>query len=155
MLTGNYAFFNWLTLALIVAVLDDWTLGRILPHRLSRRLSSLLGNGREPGAGEARWQRRTTVLVAVVVVPISLLQISFSWGGSYRWLAPAEAALAWLQPFRTVSGYGLFAVMTTERREIIVEGSDDGVSWLPYELKDKPGDIQRRPGLNRCHLPDW
>jgi predicted DCC family thiol-disulfide oxidoreductase YuxK len=157
LLTGNYAFFNWLTLALIVAVLDDWTLNRILPHRLARRLSHLLGNGRDPGAGEARWQRRTTVLVAVVVVPISLLQISFSWGASYRWLAPAEAAVAWLQPFRTVSGYGLFAVMTTERREIIVEGSDDGVSWLPYEFKDKPGDIQRRPTFVAPHQPrlDW
>src|ERR1019366_9717302 len=74
LLTGNYAFFNWLTLALIVAVLDDWTLNRILPHRLARWLSHLLGNGRDPGAGEARWQRRTTVLVAVGVVPISLLQ---------------------------------------------------------------------------------
>ena len=36
----------------------------------------------------------------------------------------------WLAPFRTVNSYGLFAVMTTERREIIVEGSNDGVNWL-------------------------
>jgi len=157
LLTGNYAFFNWLALALLVAVMDDWTLNRMLPHRLSRRLSRLLGDGRGPGAEAARWQRRTTVLVAMVVVPISLLQISFSWGGDYRYLAPAETALTWLQPFRTISGYGLFAVMTTERREIIVEGSDDGVTWLPYEFKDKPGDVQRRPTFVAPHQPrlDW
>jgi predicted DCC family thiol-disulfide oxidoreductase YuxK len=157
LLTGNYAFFNWLTLALSVAVLDDWTLSRTLPHRWSRGLSRLLGNGRGPGAGVPRWQRRTTLLVAVVVVPISLLQIAFTWGGSYRWLAPVEAALTWFQPFRTVNGYGLFAVMTTERREIIVEGSDDGVTWLPYEFKDKPGDVERRPKFVAPHQPrlDW
>ena len=155
LLTGNYAFFNWLALALIVAVLDDWTLHRMLPYRLSQRLSRWLGNGRDLGV--ARWQRRTTVLVAVVVVPISLLQITFSWGANYRWLAPALAAEAWLQPFRTVSGYGLFAVMTTERREIVVEGSDDDVTWLPYEFRDKPGDIQRRPMFVAPHQPrvDW
>ena len=44
-------------------------------------------------------------------------------------------------PFRMVNSYGLFAVMTTERREIIVEGSNDGVNWLPYEFKYKPGDV--------------
>ncbi len=64
---------------------------------------------------------------------------------------------AWLEPFRTFSGYGLFAVMTTERREIIVEGSDDGVNWLPYEFKYKPGDVNRRPAFVAPHQPrlDW
>ena len=155
LLTGNYAFFNGLTLALIVAVLDDWTLNRMLPRRFSQRLSRWLGNGRAPGL--AGWQRRATVLVALVVAPISLMQISFSWGANYRWLAPTLAAEAWLQPFRTVSSYGLFAVMTTERREIVVEGSDDGVTWLPYEFPDKPGDVERRPTFVAPHQPrlDW
>ena len=55
----------------------------------------------------------------------------------------------WLAPFRTVNNYGLFAVMTTERHEIIVEGSNDGVNWLPYEFKYKPGDVNRRPAFCR------
>jgi len=29
----------------------------------------------------------------------------------------------------------MFAVMTTSRPEIIIEGSNDGVTWLPYEFK--------------------
>ena len=47
--------------------------------------------------------------------------------------------------------------MTTERREIIVEGSNDGVNWLPYEFKYKPGDVNRRPAFVAPHQPrlDW
>ena len=56
-----------------------------------------------------------------------------------------------------MNSYGLFAVMTTERREIIVEGSNDGVNWLAYEFKYKPGDVNRRPGFVAPFQPrlDW
>ena len=39
-----------------------------------------------------------------------------------------------------MSPYGLFAVMTTTRNEIIVEGSDDGVQWREYDFRYKPGE---------------
>jgi hypothetical protein len=60
-------------------------------------------------------------------------------------------------PLRSFNRYGLFAVMTTERPEIIIEGSNDGRTWLPYEFKDKPGDLTRRPGFVAPHQPrlDW
>ena len=63
----------------------------------------------------------------------------------------------WLEPFRTFNSYGLFAVMTTSRREIIIEGSNDGVTWQAYEFKYKPGDVMRRPGFVAPHQPrlDW
>src|SRR5205085_6679312 len=32
--TGNYAFFNWLTIALCLFLFDDKLLGRILPEKL-------------------------------------------------------------------------------------------------------------------------
>jgi hypothetical protein len=67
------------------------------------------------------------------------------------------AAYIWLSPLRTFNSYGLFAVMTTTRPEIIIEGSDDGVHWLPYEFKYKPGDVRRRPRFVEPHQPrlDW
>jgi hypothetical protein len=40
-----------------------------------------------------------------------------------------------------VNRYGLFAVMTTSRPEIVIEGSDDGVNWKAYEFKFKAGDV--------------
>jgi hypothetical protein len=56
-----------------------------------------------------------------------------------------------------VNNYGLFAVMTTHRHEIQIEGSDDGQTWLPYVFKWKPGNIDRRPPFVPLHMPrlDW
>jgi hypothetical protein len=56
-----------------------------------------------------------------------------------------------------VNTYGLFAVMTTTRPEIIIEGSNDGKTWLPYEFKYKPGDPRRCPSFVAPHQPrlDW
>jgi hypothetical protein len=63
----------------------------------------------------------------------------------------------YLEPFRIVNGYGLFRVMTKDRKEIVIEGSADGVDWLPYEFKWKPGDLMRAPGWCAPHQPrlDW
>jgi hypothetical protein len=60
-------------------------------------------------------------------------------------------------PFRVVNSYGLFAVMTTERPEIVVEGSEDGVEWKAYEFRYKPGDLRRAPPWVAPHQPrlDW
>jgi len=66
-------------------------------------------------------------------------------------------ALALVEPLRSVNGYGLFAVMTMRRPEIILEGSDDGTTWKAYEFKWKPGDPLRRPAFLAPHMPrlDW
>jgi hypothetical protein len=60
-------------------------------------------------------------------------------------------------PFHSANSYGLFAVMTTERPEIIVQGSNDGTDWRDYEFKYKPGDVQKRPRFVAPHQPrlDW
>jgi hypothetical protein len=63
----------------------------------------------------------------------------------------------WLRPFSSINSYGLFAVMTTARHEIVVEGSNDGKTWLAYEFKYKPGDLKQRPAFVAPHQPrlDW
>ena len=55
------------------------------------------------------------------------------------------------------NSYGLFAVMTTTRPEIIVEGSNDGINWLPYEFPYKAGDVNRMPAYVAPYQPrlDW
>ena len=47
--------------------------------------------------------------------------------------------------------------MTTRRPEIIIEGSNNGVSWKEYEFKWKPGEVHRKPGFCTPHMPslDW
>jgi len=58
---------------------------------------------------------------------------------------------------RSFENYGLFAVMTTSRPEIQVEGSRDGMIWLPYVFKYKPGPLNKRPGFVAPYQPrlDW
>src|SRR5262249_27916049 len=60
-------------------------------------------------------------------------------------------------PFEIINTYGLFAVMTTSRPEIVIEGSSDGLTWLPYEFKYKAGNLSRRPTWVEPHQPrlDW
>jgi hypothetical protein len=47
--------------------------------------------------------------------------------------------------------------MTKERPEIVIEGSNDGQTWLAYEFRWKPGDPMRRPAFIEPHQPrlDW
>jgi hypothetical protein len=93
--------------------------------------------------------------VALLMVFLSLVQMDERFGGSPP--GPALAIDEMFEPFHIVSPYGLFSVMTTERDEIIVEGSDDGQQWREYEFRYKPGDIKRAPPWNIPHQPrlDW
>jgi hypothetical protein len=56
-----------------------------------------------------------------------------------------------------VNPYGLFAVMTTGRPEIVIEGSDDGQVWREYVFRFKPGPVTRRARWSIPHQPrlDW
>jgi len=47
--------------------------------------------------------------------------------------------------------------MTTERLEVIIEGSADGITWLPYEFKYKPGNMRTPCAFIYFHMPrvDW
>jgi hypothetical protein len=47
--------------------------------------------------------------------------------------------------------------MTTQRPEILIEGSDDGTTWKSYSFKWKPGDVNRAPVFATPHMPrlDW
>ena len=65
--------------------------------------------------------------------------------------------LAWVEPLNSVNGYGLFRVMTTERPEIVIEGSRDGVEWKAYEFRYKAGEVTRVPRFTTPHMPrlDW
>src|SRR5439155_20918995 len=69
----------------------------------------------------------------------------------------ANLLLDAVAPLRSVNGYGLFRVMTTERFEIVIEGGADSVHWREYRFRWKPGDPTRRPAFVAPHMPrlDW
>ena len=71
--------------------------------------------------------------------------------------APVQVVDRLIEPLHIVNGYGLFAIMTTQRNEIVIEGSSDGIDWREYEFRYKPGDLLRPPLWNIPHQPrlDW
>jgi hypothetical protein len=148
-LTGNYAFFNLLTAALCLMLLDSTALGPAAPSFLTRGF-------REPKqAGPPAWI--ASVAVAAVTLPLSVVGLANQVGV----VIPGSSALGPLarvvDPLHSVNSYGLFAVMTTTRNEIVVEGSNDGVVWRAYEFFDKVGDERRRPPIVAPFQPrlDW
>ena len=149
--TGNYGFFNGLSIALCVLLLDDG----VWPAWVRRRLGGTTGapEGAEPG----RWPAAVLRPVLAVVFVTSLVPLVSSFRHPAPWLTPLYYAYRVLSPLHVVNPYGLFAVMTTSRSEIIVEGSDDGLVWKPYEFRWKPGDVGRRPAFVAPHMPrlDW
>ena len=150
LVTGNYNWFNLQTMLLCLTLFDDAALRKILPQRILGLLRSR--------ARSQTPRRAVTVVVnalALLIVFCSLVQMDERFGGD-----PLDAAVAvddLIEPLHVVSPYGLFAVMTTSRDEIIIEGSYDGVEWRDYEFRYKPGDVARPPPWNIPHQPrlDW
>src|SRR5204863_6542401 len=90
-------------------------------------------------------RRRLTIAFALVTVPVSLLMFTGSLGLPLPGASLVVPLAEIVRPFRSVNSYGLFAVMTTTRNEIVVEGSSDGLHWQPYEFRYKPSDVFRQP----------
>jgi predicted DCC family thiol-disulfide oxidoreductase YuxK len=150
LLTGNYNWFNLQTMLLCLPLFDDAALRKILPRRLMRLRPAHAQNNAP--------RRAVTVIVgalALLMVFCSLVQMDERFGGNPPVFAQAVDRL--IEPLHIVSGYGLFAIMTTERDEIIIEGSNDGVEWREYEFQYKPGDVTRPPRWNIPLQPrlDW
>ncbi len=138
LLTGNYTFFNLLTIALCLFLYDDAALQRFIPARLARRSSAAFA--RKP---PSRFARRAMGVLAALLVFTGLAQIVITLRGDVP--DPIGTVLGLIEPFHLVNRYGLFAVMTTTRPEIIVEGSNDGQTWQAYEFRYKAGDVTRPP----------
>lgn len=155
-LTGNYTFFNLLTIALCLLCLDDawWrSLRTLLPRSPGRRCQLFVDNV----AGAPRGQRLAVMAFATFAFAYTgaqALPVIFPRLGP---LPGFEAVARIVAPLRSFSNYGLFAVMTRPRPELIFEGSADGREWRAYEFPHKPGDLQRRPTWVAPHQPrlDW
>jgi len=150
--TGNYNFFNLLTVALCVTLLDDGFLARLTIRRTRDQLPRVRGGP----------DRRPLTRIALGCAALAALAMTAMDGylSTYReWNPPnwVRKVLVAVQPFHAFNQYGLFARMTESRPEIVIEGSRDGSTWLEYEFSWKPGDVKRPPGFVQPHQPrlDW
>lgn len=222
-LTGNYGYFNILSFALCLVLLDDSFLEKVLPQRLQgwirktylkdapddatgetgataekdeatakketvaqeregeegeepseetgkeasekKAKESLETDGASPeadavgGVGERLLVVKGWVIFAVVCFVLLVSGAKTATRAMpYRDLpAVLKTLMRWASPYRSINRYGLFAVMTKTRPEIILEGSQDGRNWKAYELPWKPGKLERRPVFVTPHMPrlDW
>jgi len=143
-LTGNYGFFNVLAAALVLLLVDDAVWPR--PLREAARANA-----------PVRWSRRALPALVAAYVALSLVPLA----GAFRAMPRVMEPLAWIYghvaSFRSINGYGLFAAMTTERSEIRLQGSMDGVTWKDYAFRFKPGPLNRPLPFAGPYMPrlDW
>jgi hypothetical protein len=146
--TGNYNFFNLLSMTMCIFLFDDAALRRLIPQRLEAWVQR---RTKKP----ARAATVVAMAVALVVVPVGLNRI---WEVFTHTELPVAGIISQaVSPLLIVNPYGLFAVMTTARPEIVIEGSTDGQVWREYVFRYKPGPITRPPPWNIPHQPrlDW
>lgn len=143
-LTGNLSYLNHMTAALCV----------ILIH--NRYLEPWLGSvGAVPAVTESSsylWQGFISVL-ALAFLMFQIINLCHYFFPRRAW----AAMLQWISPFHLAHPHQLFSVMTTQRQEIVIEGSDDGEEWCEYQFYFKPGDVARPPGRISPFQPrlDW
>lgn len=174
-LTANYAFLNYIVLALGFLLLDDRSVMRFVPARWrftipendseiaidneDRPISVLR---EEPAVMQPSGLRRqlrpiglafTAVMLSWIFYATMVPMLQMFWRGIPLPTAPLTA----LQPFRIANEYGLFAVMTPNRYEIEFQGSDDGKTWVAYPFRYKPQALNKAPGIYAPYQPrfDW
>ncbi|MFF2780692.1 lipase maturation factor family protein [Streptomyces sp. NPDC058052] len=128
-LSGNFAWLNWLTIVLAASVLD---------------LSAFTGDsGGHPRPDPPVWY-------VVLVLAVTALVLVRSHRPVRNLLSRHQAMNRSYDPFHLVNTYGAFGTVGRVRDEIVVEGTSDpepgpDTEWREYGFKGKPGDPRRLP----------
>ncbi len=185
--TGNYAFFNLLTITLSILLLNDEFLTKIIPHQflnliqlklpptksnlittsknniqnLNPELLTLISSEDSKLNSRKGFQLNKLGHIFKLCLPLSLLMLGIiKLGHSLNLvyeLPFSQIIENTIDPFLIDNSYGLFAVMTKTRPEIIIEGSCDGINFYEYTFKFKPGPLNRVPPIIAPYQPrlDW
>ncbi|MFK0191016.1 lipase maturation factor family protein [Kitasatospora sp. NPDC090308] len=128
--SGNFAWLNWLTVALALSVLDTGTLRRALPI------------GPDHGyPGQPAWYQ-------ALVAAYALLVLARSWQPARNLVSPRQQMNRSWDRLHLVNSYGAFGSVNRTRYEIVIEGTRDARGadgWQEYEFPGKPGEVRRLP----------
>jgi hypothetical protein len=139
-LTGNFSYLNHLTAVFCTILLSNSFLAGMIHFSHSNHEISLT----------------VTIIISILSTTLFILQIIRFW----HHFSPTPffgKILNQLAPFHLANRYGIFAVMTTERYEVVIEGSEDNQTWKEYTFQYKPSEITRRPHRISPYQPriDW
>ncbi len=145
--SGNYNFFNLLVMALCFLLIDDSQWDWILGLKLKRSSGQ-----------KARGISRIFVAIAATFILLfSAFQMRNEISGYPVLKESTQKLVNKVHAFRSINSYGLFRVMTRTRPEIILEGSNDKITWKEYELKNKINNTEKAPPFVAPHQPrfEW
>ncbi|MDJ1132962.1 lipase maturation factor family protein [Streptomyces iconiensis] len=125
-LSGNFAWLNWLTIVIALAAVDS---------------SPLTGTPSYPA---------TPTWYAVLVCVVTVLVLTLSYWPVRNMLSRGQTMNRSFDPLHLVNTYGAFGSVTRIRQEIVLEGTDEervtaDTVWREYEFKGKPTDVRRLP----------
>ena len=140
-LTGNFSFLNHLTVVLCIILVSD------------TYLSPFLGNPSQPPPTPLGLDIPLSIVGSILI----FLQVINLWNHFFMPNPVFRKILDAIRPFHLINRYGIFAVMTTKRYEIVIEGSEDGKEWKEYHFYHKPTELDRRPRRISPYQPriDW
>jgi hypothetical protein len=150
--TGNYTFLNFLSIVLCIPLLDDQVLRYVFPQGLASKIQQCLDE-----RPQGKFKSKLSIALTTLVIALLAFQCLATFTRQAFFAQPITFIASELEPFRLINSYGMFAVMTTTRPEIIFEGSNDGTNWLAYEFPVKAGDLKRPLPWVEPHQPrlDW
>jgi hypothetical protein len=134
-LTGNFAWLNWLTVVLLCAGVSDRAVHAVIPAWPAANA---------PGGADAGMP----VWFAVPVLAASALLVWVSWPPLRNLFARRQLMNASFNRWHLGNAYGAFGTVTKRRDEIVIEGTEDAAGaggWRAYEFHGKPGDPARVP----------
>jgi len=181
-LTANYAFLNYLVLALGFLLLDDQFLVRIVPRNWCPKYHVMVAmraeDTREAGAGIVESPPRAETNISRVMHPLRMavagicfawifyattMQLIWMWSPGFPLPGyEVQKVVQWpiekIEPFRIANQFGLFGSMTRGRYEIEFQGSNDaGKTWTAYPFRYKPQALNEAPRVYAPYQPrfDW
>jgi len=136
-ISGNFSWFNCLTVVLCLACFDDGFLSYF--SGLTGYAESFLPAMAAP-----------TGMPAIVVYSLGLTVALLSARPVMNIVSDSQIMNTSFDPLHLVNTYGAFGSITRERFELAIEGTNDATindqtRWLEYEFKGKPGDPKRMP----------
>ncbi|MFD3873275.1 lipase maturation factor family protein [Streptomyces sp. NPDC058623] len=128
-LSGNFAWLNWLTIALSLSAVDFT---------------------RFTGAPPAAASRGAPLWYAVLVCAVTVLVLVLSRHPVANMVSRRQVMNRSYDGLHLVNTYGAFGSVGRIREEVVVEGTDDRTprpdgAWREYGFKGKPGDLRRMP----------
>lgn len=142
-LTGNFSFLNYLTASFSTLLISNNFLVKFIdvpPILSSASSSSVLVES-------------VVSLLGTFLIVLQMIRLGYQIYPS-KYL---NKILYWEAPFHLANRYAIFANMTTERYEVIIEGSEDGKDWKEYSFRYKPSEVTSRPKRISPYQPriDW